>query len=51
MDNAKADTLSRKVKLQSSKKPLDAILYINKDSKIRYNHLKLTVVYKVLELY
>ena len=51
MDNAKADILSRKIKLQNSKKPLDAILYINKDSKIRYNYLKLVIVYKVLKLY
>ena len=27
------------------------MLYIDKDSKIRYNHLKLTAVYKVLKLY
>ena len=49
MDNARADILSKKTELQSSEKLLDAILYINKDSKIRYNYLKLVAVYKVLE--
>jgi hypothetical protein len=38
-DNIKADILSRKVKLQSKKKLLGAILHINKDGKIRYNYL------------
>ena len=33
-NNIKVDILSRKVKLQSSKKLLDAILYLNKDRKI-----------------
>ena len=32
-------------------KLLNAILYIDKDSKIKYNYLKLAAVYKVLELY
>ena len=50
-DNIRADILNRKAELQGSEKPLDAILYINKDSKIRYNHLKLVAVYEVLELY
>ena len=50
-DNIKADILNRKAELQSNKKLLDAILHINKDGKIRYNYLKLTAVYKVLELY
>ena len=50
-DNTRADILSRKVKLQGSKKPLDAILRINKDSKIRYNYPKLAAVYKALKLY
>ena len=48
IDNIKADILSKKAELQGSKKPLDAILYINKNRKIRYNYLKLTVVYKTL---
>ena len=51
MDNIRADIPSKKVELQSSEKPLDAILHINKDSKIKYNYLKLIAVYKVLELY
>ena len=50
-DNAKADIFSRKAKLQDSKKPSDAILYINKDGKIKYNYLKLAAIYKVLKLY
>ena len=50
-DNAKADTLSRKLELQGSEKPLDAILRLDKDGKIRYNYLKLVVVHKVLKLY
>ena len=50
-DNIKADTLSRKIELQNSKKPLDAILRIDKNSKIKYNYPKLAVVHKVLELY
>ena len=47
-DNTRVDILSRKAELQGSIKPLNAILYINKDGKIRYNHLKLVAVYKVL---
>ena len=51
IDNIKADTLSKKAELQSSKKLLNAMLRINKDNKIRYNYLKLVAVYKTLELY
>ena len=51
INNIGADILSRKAKLQSNKKLLDVMLYINKDSKIKYNYLKLAVVYKVLKLY
>ena len=47
-NNARADVLSRKVKLWNSIKPLDAILRIDEDGKIRYNYLKLVAVYKVL---
>ena len=50
-DNTRADILSRKAELQGSEKPSDAILCIDKNSKIRYNHPKLVVVYKVLELH
>ena len=32
-DNAKADTFNKKVKLQGNKKPLGAILKLNKDKK------------------
>ena len=51
MNNIKADTLSKKAELWGGIKILNIILYINKDRKIRYNYLKLVVVYKVLELY
>ena len=47
-DNARVDALSKKAELQGSKKLLNVILYINKNRKIRYNHLKLIAVYKVL---
>ena len=50
-DNIQADTLSKKAELQGSEKLSDAILYIEEDGKIKYNYLKLVVVYKVLELY
>ena len=46
IDNTKANTLSKKAKLQNSKKLLDAILRINKNKKVRYNYLKLAAVYK-----
>jgi hypothetical protein len=39
INNIKADTLSRKIKLQGSEKLLGAILRINKDKKIKYNYL------------
>ena len=47
-DNAKADILSKKAKLYGSKKLLNAILHINKNRKIKYNYLKLIIVYKPL---
>ena len=50
MDNIKANTLSRKAELQGSKKLLDIMLRINKDKRIRYNHLKLITIYKALIL-
>jgi len=40
-DNAQADALSRKVKLQSNKKLLGALLQKNQDRLIRYNYLKI----------
>ncbi len=39
IDNIKADTLSRKAELQGNKKPLGIMLKLDKDRKIRYNHL------------
>ena len=39
LDNAKADALNRKAKLQNNNKILGALLKINKDDKIRYNYL------------
>jgi hypothetical protein len=50
IDNIKANVLSRKAELQSSEKLLDAMLHINKNRKIRYNYLKLTVTHKALIL-
>ena len=41
IENAKADALSRKAKLQSNKKLLGAILRKDKDGLIRYNYPKL----------
>jgi len=42
-DNTKADTLSRKVKLQGKEKIKGAILRIDNNRKIRYNYLQLIV--------
>ena len=44
----RADTFSRKAELQGNKKPLGAILRLDKDRKIRYNHLQLAGTYKAL---
>ena len=46
IDNARADTLSRKAELQNSKKLLNAMLRMDKNKKIRYNYLKLAAIYK-----
>ena len=46
IDNAKADILSRKAELQGREKPLDAILRLDKDRKIRYNYPQLAGTYK-----
>ena len=51
IDNIRANILSRKAELQNNKKLLNIMLRINKDSKIRYNYLKLAAVYKVLKLH
>ena len=50
-NNIRADTLSRKAELQGSEKPSDVILCIDKDGKIKYNHLKLVAVHKAPESY
>ena len=38
-DNVRVDIFSRKAELQGNKKPLGIILRLNKDGKVRYNHL------------
>ncbi len=38
-DNVKADAVSRKAELQENKKPLKAMLRLDGDRKVRYNHL------------
>jgi len=38
-NNIRADALNRKVKLQGNQKVKKIILKIDKDNKIRYNHL------------
>ena len=50
-ENTRADILSRKAKLQNSKKLLKAMLKQDKDRRIRYNYLKLTatIEYKLLK--
>jgi len=42
INNARVDTLNRKVELQDDKKVKKAILRMDKDGKIRYNYLQLT---------
>ena len=49
MDNARINILSRKAELQGRKKPLDAILRLNKDRRIRYNYLQLAGTHKALK--
>ena len=49
IDNKRADILSRKAELQGNKKPLSTILKLDKDRKVRYNHLQLTGTHKVLK--
>ena len=48
IDNIKADIFSKKAELQGNKKPLGAILKLNKNRKVRYNHPQLAGTYKVL---
>ena len=39
IDNARADTLNKRAELQGGEKPLDVMLRLDKDGKIRYNYL------------
>jgi len=39
IDNARVDIFNRKVELQNNKKVKGVILRMDKDNKIRYNHL------------
>ena len=54
-ENARVDTLSRKVELQNNKKLLGAVLCKDKNRSIRYNYPKITVTreesqtYKILK--
>ena len=54
-ENARADALSRKAKLQNNEKLLGAMLRQDKDRLIRYNYLKIAATkeesqtYKALE--
>ena len=48
LDNTRADTLSKKEKLQRSDKMSRALFKENSDGKIRYNYLQLLGTYKVL---
>ena len=43
-ENIRVDVLSRKAKLQNSKKLLGAMLRQDKDGLIRYNYPKLTII-------
>ena len=42
--NARVDALSRKAELQGTKKPLGALLKLNKDGLIRYNYPKIAAI-------
>ena len=47
-DNEKVDIFSKRAELQGNKKPLGAILRLDKDRKVRYNYPQLVGTYKVL---
>ena len=49
LDNAKADIFNRKEKLQNNNKVLEALLKLNENGKIKYNHLQLTGTHKALK--
>ena len=48
-DNARADTLNRKKKLQKNNKVSEALFKKDNNGKIRYNHPQLLKTYKVLK--
>ena len=48
-DNIRVNVFSWKAKLQGLEKLLKMMLRLNKESKIRYNYLKLVAIYKVLK--
>jgi hypothetical protein len=48
-DNARADALSRKAELQGSEKPSGALLKLDQDGLIRYNHPKLAGTHEAPE--
>ena len=50
-DNARADALSRKAKLQNNEKLLGAILRKDKDGLIRYNYPKIAVIREISQIY
>jgi len=47
-DNKRADILSRRAELQGNKKPLGAILRLNKDRKVKYNYPQLVGTHEAL---
>ena len=49
INNTKVDAFSKKAELQGKKKPLDIILKLNKNKKIRYNYLQLAGTHKALK--
>ena len=49
MDNTRADILSKRAELQGREKPLDVILRLDKDRKIKYNYPQLAGTHKVLK--
>ena len=51
LENVRADILSKKAKLQNSKKLLEAMLKQDKDRLIRYNYLKIAAIDKLNKVY
>ena len=48
-DNIRADILNRKAELQGGKKPLGAILKLDKDRKVKYNYPQLAGTHEILK--